>query len=542
MTDQVMHYFDRACRRKGNQPALIGADGEVWSFLELEARVDWMAAGLRKEGIGAGDRVIVMIPMSLELYQVLLALLKIGAVAVFVDPWVGLRQIAAFAAYGEPKGFIGVPKSHLIRLFDRRLRQLPVTLSTGRVVLGFPARQSLKKVERYFEAVPIHDAGPEETALITFTSGSSGIPKGADRTHRFLAAQHEALKRTFPYEEDDVDMPMFPVFSLNNLATGITTVIPDMNFREVAAVDGARILEQITTHSVTTLTGSPPFFDALVEAIAASGAEKKRPPIRRILTGGAPVKDGQLRRWKEVLGDLEILVVYGSTEAEPVAHLSAQERLRLAEEKKSAGWKQVGFCVGRPVSVIETKRIRIQKGPVSLGARGWEPLLARPEEPGELVVAGDHVCARYYRNEEATKENKIIDADGRVWHRMGDTGLFDDQGRFWLTGRVYSTIRRGSESFQAQVVEEVARGERENLQVAALEMGSPGAEQLWIVLYTSEPREERTAEVEADLLAAGIRPDRIFWAKTSLPVDPRHNSKIDYRRLREELETTRRDQ
>src|SRR3954462_7248264 len=108
------------------------------SFGALWERVDRTSAGLRRLGLEVGDRAVVMIPMSIELYVAMLALLKLGAVAVFVDPWIGRRQIAAFAAFAEPRAWLGVPRSHLLRLLDARLRKIPLTVTTGRRLASLP--------------------------------------------------------------------------------------------------------------------------------------------------------------------------------------------------------------------------------------------------------------------------------------------------------------------------------------------------------------------------------------------------------------------
>ena len=535
----VVRYLREAAWEYPERTALVeSTPGEVteWTFAELQTRADWMAAGLRAQGVGAGDRIIVMVPMSLKLYQVLLAVLEIGAVAVFVDPWVGARQIAAFASYAEPTGFVGVTKSHLVRLFDKSLRRLPVTVTTGPRVWRIPARYSWDDVIRYEGPISLAPNQPGDTALITFTSGSSGMPKGADRTHRFLSAQHEALNGAFPYRDDDVDMPTFPVFSLNNLANGVPTVIPDINFQSVAETEGGQILAQIERHGVTTSTASPPFFDRLCDALEQDGSTTVS--LRRILTGGAPVTDEQLRRWQRAMPDTEIVVIYGSTEAEPVAHIGADERLRAAVSEEG----NQGFCVGTPIDAIECRVIPIQHQPVLLD-EGWEQVALKEGEVGELVVCGDHVCERYFRNAEATAENKIMEDDGTVWHRMGDTGYFDDRGRFWLTGRVHSTILRDGEPIQAQVVEQAAQGDDRNVARVAV-VGIPDAEmneRLVVVVETagngdiSTLREDVTRRLEA----RGIPVDELIITTASIPVDPRHNAKVDYRRLRARLSDLR---
>ena len=228
---------------------------------------------------------------------------------------------------------------------------------------------------------------------------------------------------------------MFPVFALNNLARGITSVIPAMDFRHVAEVDAGVVTAQMRQWRVTTCTASPPVVDRLAS---------HRPRLRRLLTGGAPITDEQLKHWQEAWPDTDIEVVYGSTEAEPVAHISAAERLSVGNGFRATA---PGYCMGQPVTPARV--ITLARGPVR-----WNAAELPAGTIGELVVTGAHVCRDYFRNPQAVAENKILAPDGARWHRMGDTGYFDEQGRFWMTGRLHSTIWRAGEPVQAQLVEQ----------------------------------------------------------------------------------------
>jgi acyl-CoA synthetase (AMP-forming)/AMP-acid ligase II len=529
----VLAVLQSAAARVPDRPALIMAEGSV-TFGELWLRIGHAATGLRGLGLAPSERAVVMIPMSIDLYVAMLAVLEIGAVAVFVDPWIGRWQIAAFAAFAEPRAWLGVTRSHLLRLVDRRLRSIPITVTTGRRLGPLPARCTLAELEETAGESEVQAVGEDDPALITFTSGSSGEPKGANRTHRFLLAQHAALAAEFPAQEGDVDMPMFPVFALNNLASGVPSVVPDMDFRRVDRVNARRILAQMRRHGVTTCTASPPFFDRLAAEVSRRPAE--RPTLRRILTGGAPVSDAQLRLWRRVFPETEIFVVYGSTEAEPVAHLTAEERLSAVNADRP---RAPGFCAGRPSERVYAKIVRIHSGPIELGPRGWADWELPAGQIGELVVSGEHVCRDYYRNPQAVRENKIVDGT-TVWHRMGDTGSFDPEGRFWIAGRVHSTIRRGGELIHPQLVEQAARGEDPRVRrIAAVGLPDPElGERVAVVVETSEDGFED--EIAARLAAAGFTADEIVFTAEPLPVDPRHNSKIDYGRVRERLQAARR--
>ncbi len=524
----VLSVLRRAAARFPDRPALVMERGSI-TFGGLWNRIGRAAAGLRRLGLAAGDRAVVMIPMSIDLYVAMLAILRMGAVAVFVDPWIGRRQIAAFAAFAEPQAWLGVSRSHLLRLLDRRLRAIPFTVTAGGRLGPLPARRTLAELEAAPEDGEVQPVERDDSALITFTSGSSGEPKGANRTHRFLLAQHEALAAELPSQEGDVDMPMFPVFALNNLASGVPSVVPAMDFRRVDRVAAARVLAQMRCHGVTTCTASPPFFDRLAAEVERRPAS--RPGLRRILTGGAPVSDAQLRTWRRTFPETEIQVVYGSTEAEPVAHLTAEERLAAVNPDRP---RAPGFCAGRPGARVRSKIVRIHAGPIELGPEGWAGWELPAGDIGELLVSGDHVCRDYYRNPEAVRENKVVAGD-LVWHRMGDTGSFDGEGRFWLAGRVHSTIRRGGELAHPQLVEQAAKGEDPRVRrIATVGLPDPElGERVVVVVETAEDGFQD--EIASRLAAAGFRADEIRLTAEPLPVDPRHNSKIDYGRLKKRM-------
>lgn len=526
----VAHLRARAIEHPA-RPALIqgppGAERTV-TYGELWDQVGRIGGSLTRLGLQRGERAIVMIPMSLELYAVLLGVLKTGAVAVFVDPWISVRRIAQFAAFAEPTAFLGIAKSHWLRLFEKKLRRLPISVTTGRRCFRFPAHRTLAELLQGPHDPTIAETTAAETALITFTSGSSGLPKGADRTHGLLLAQHEALQSEFPYEASDIDMPMFPIFALNNLAAGRTSIVPEIDFRNVRGVDGAKLIAQIEQHGVTTATASPPFFDRLAEAWRKLPTSPRA--LRRILTGGAPVDDEQLRVWRATWPKTEIQVVYGSTEAEPVAHLTVEERTAAVATNRDLA---PGYLIGTPTASLRTRLIRIVKGPIRLDEQGWAAWDVPPGEVGELIVSGAHVCRGYFRRDAATDENKIHEADGTVWHRMGDTAYADSVGRLWLVGRVHSTIERAGRLHHAQRIERIARDADARLeQVAAV--GLPDQKLGERIVLVARPTINEVA-LRTRLAAADELVDEIISTSNALPVDPRHNSKIDYAVLRERI-------
>jgi len=533
----VVELLQRQAARVPDRNALVFGVGNAAiavSFAELWRRLDCVSVGLRRRGLHRGDRVIVMIPMSPQLYVVLLGVLKMGAVAVFVDPWIGMRQLAAFAAFAEPQAWIGVGRSHLLRLGDPRLRRIALSVTTGKRFLRFPAAETLAALEAGDPDGAIVAVDANDPALITFTSGSSGVPKGANRTHGFLAAQHRALQRELTCSDTDVDMPMFPVFALNNLAQGITSVVPAIDFRRVDDIDAAAVARQLRDNQVSTCTASPPFIEQLVRLVAADPSQ--RIDLRSLVTGGAPVTDGQLRRWVAALPDTGIEVVYGSTEAEPVARISADQRLELAA---SSPTNHAGVCVGTASTLVRVKIVRISREPLSLGPGGFAELELPVGEVGEVVVSGEHICADYYRNPDAVRHNKVVDESGALWHRMGDTGYLDEDGRLWLVGRVHATILRQGRVWHPLLLEQTAAsGDPTIAQVAAVGLPDETLGERTVVVVRSSRDKTSLATAVAERLAGnGLEVDEIVVVDRELPLDPRHRSKIDYPRLRGQLLT-----
>jgi acyl-CoA synthetase (AMP-forming)/AMP-acid ligase II len=323
-------------------------------------------------------------------------------------------------------------------------------------------------------------------------------------------------------------MPMFPVFALNNLAGQRTSIIPTMDFRNVAGVDGEVIYHQIQRHKVTTCTASPPFFDSLASFLEQH--PENQVALRRILTGGAVVSDSQLQRWRKAFPPTRIDIVYGSTEAEPVAHITLQERLA----RSGGNSPGQGTCAGRPCSLVKLKIIAIHKGPVDF--QKWQNLEMASGQAGEIIVSGSHICRDYFNNQAAGRENKIIDHEGTVWHRMGDTGYLDEKGLLWLVGRIHSTIIRDHNIIHAQLIEQQLAALFPALgKVAVLGLQDDIlGEKIALVLEAGHGAPDRQA-IQEHMVQQQISIDAIYLSPTALPLDPRHNSKIDYQLLRQHI-------
>jgi olefin beta-lactone synthetase len=485
------------------------------TFAELAERVARTGEGLRRQGIGEGSRVLLFVPMSIDLYIALLGVLHAGATAVFVDAWADRRRLDAAVAAARPSLFVGPPKAHLLRLLSDAVRRIPLHWVAGRRWL------TLSRYERAPAAAPapVADAAP---ALITFTTGSTGRPKAAARSHAFLWAQHEVLAAHLGLTEGDVDMPTLPVFVLNNLALGVPSIIPDFDPRRPAEIEPARILRQVEAEGVTTTSGSPAFYDRLLRWAEARGSTL---PFRGLWTGGAPVFPPLAERLATgVRGEAH--VVYGSTEAEPIAGIGAAD---MVERTRTAGGLS-GLCAGRPVPRIRLRIVRPHDGPIELDAEGWAAWELPAEEVGEIVVAGPHVLGEYFDAPEETRRHKIRDGD-EVWHRTGDAGRLDADGRLWLMGRVGARVQRGGAVWWSTPAEVGALGVPEVRHAAYLGVNDAALGERAVLCVETADVADAALDEQLRAALAPMPVDEVRRLRR-IPRDPRHASKTDTEALR----------
>ncbi|MCF8059630.1 MAG: AMP-binding protein [Bacteriovoracaceae bacterium] len=503
---------------------------------DLDLLVGKIASGLKILGLKKNDKVIIFIPMSLYLYAAMFAVQKIGAVAVFLDSWARRDQMGAAVDVVSPKAIISVEKAFDYLKEVESISKIPLKIVAGAHTGTYSKTlEDLMGTDNYAEAEAVES---EHTALITFTTGSSGTPKGADRTHRFLAAQHYALNRHLPYQSGDADLPAFPIFSLNNLAAGVKTVIPAFDVGSPGENDALILLKQFEETLTTATTLSPSLLRALYNYCLAQ--EIKLPNLKRVVTGGAPVSNDDVRAMKKVAPNAEVLVLYGSTEVEPMAHIEAEEMLKDDFKDTDSRLVPDGVNVGKFDSGLAVKYIKIFDGPISIGKESdWENFEVKKGEVGEIIVSGEHVCEKYFNNSDATLKTKIKDNQNRIWHRTGDLGRCDQDNNLWLVGRVHNAISRNG-TYLFPVRAEFVLKKSERIKKAAF-LGIPDTEfgERTVAVYSlKEEFMDKKTEVEKEakelLEYNGIIFDQLLCVE-DIPMDPRHHSKVEYGVLREYL-------
>jgi len=528
MAGNLADILREQARRRPAQPAIIDilhGQTRVTTFAMLEHRVGQAAALLWQAGLRPGDTVLVLQPMSAELYIALIAVFRSGLTAMFVDPSAGAAQVERCCARVRPQGFIGSARAHLLRLLAPSVERIPRKFVIG---AWLPGAIPWIRAEALAPREQIVACAPDSAALLTFTSGSTGLPRAMLRSHRFLLAQHTVLQRNLAPDSEaggDVGMTGLPIFVLADLAAGATSLLPPGNLRKPGKIDPAPVVAHLLRYQPRRAGASPAFWERIVAWLHQR--QVVLPSLEKIYTGGAPVFPRLLNELHACAPQAQIVAVYGSTEAEPIAHIARSDFLPDDIPAMQSG---AGLLAGEPIPDIAL-RILPDRWGTPLGAYThdeFEAACLRVGQPGEIVVSGAHVGAGYVGGigDDETK----IHVGETIWHRTGDAGYLDAHGRLWLLGRCLARI-------------EDARGALYPFTVEAAASAHPVVRRSAMVAWHGQrlllvERAYALHEGELDVLKRSLA-----WAYLDairvvprIPVDRRHNSKVDYLALTRLLE------
>ena len=545
------------------------------TFGELEADALALARGLVDLGVRPGQRLVLLVKPGIEFVKLVFALLRTGAVTVLVDPGMGRKHLVNCLAAAEPDGFIAISPAQAVRtVLRRRFPNANLNVTVGRRWFwgGVTYRQLLAR-GRHSHA-DLFETNADDAAAIIFTSGSTGPPKGVLYTHQMFDTQAAEIQRQYGIVPGGADLACFALFGLFNSAMGVTTVFPQMDFSRPAAAGPKRLLAAANDWQVSQAFASPAVWDRLSEYCQITG--ERIPTLRNIFSCGAPVPASVLERTLAMVHpEAEMHTPYGATESLPVATIEAREVLGETAAKTTQG---AGVCVGRKFDTIDWRIIRISDEPIASIDDAEELPVG---EVGELIVRGPQVSPKYVVSLQplappggssgdgaasrdgvvrdpraepgAASHNsisKIRDGD-TVWHRIGDVGYLDDEGRFWYCGRKSQRVEtRNGPLFTARI-EEVFNS-LPGVRRSALVGVGPVGNRLPIVIV--EPMDKAVVattsqaihrqsmlidawyDIEPRLNNLWYAPDGFIPLKAilfhpSLPVDVRHNAKINREQL-----------
>jgi acyl-coenzyme A synthetase/AMP-(fatty) acid ligase/pimeloyl-ACP methyl ester carboxylesterase len=485
-----------------------GADQTSVTFSELDSRVATYSQALVQLGVQPGDRAAVLVPPSIDLITLVYACWRIGAVTVIADRGLGISGLGRAVKSSRVQHVIGISSAVIAA---RTLRWAPQA-----------SLVNLKSIQNSMQLEGLRQLGrPEPTdddlAAILFTSGATGPAKGVRYTHGQLGAQRDILQAVYNITDTDSFVAAFAPFALFGPALGITTGLADMDVTSPATLTAQALDDACRATEATMVFASPAALANVLKTSTTNLSSLKQ--VRLVMSAGAPVPIETLRHMQKLCPQAEMHTPYGMTEVLPVADLSLQQREEVGEGS--------GVCVGKPVDGCQVKVVAI-KGTTTALPIGTT---------GEVVVSTPWMSLGYNRL-WLTQQRARFESDGLTWHRTGDVGHLDVDGNLWIEGRVVHIIHAAQGPLTPVPLEISCETIPRVKRAAAVGIGDIGVQQVVIVLEIEQGRDDiASAATSAQVREALPHIDVVaVWETKKLPVDIRHNSKIDRTALAEKMQ------
>lgn len=527
------------------------------TYAQLAKLVYQYQRGLNDLGLAPADRVLMLVSPGVDFLALSLAVMGRGATPVFLDPGIGLEKLMKCIRDTNPQAFIGSPRAHLLRFLNRSLFHR-IKFHIYASEWAFSRGYSLGYLKRFanapLEAVPLPilrseaedadalddgDADKEsvqvsarlrarDAALIAFTSGATGTPKGVIFTNEMVREQLRIIRDVLGQNAGARDLTLLPIFSLFNVGLGVTSVFPSMPVGRPLGFNPEEVATLVGDLALDSSFGAPTLWHKIADYAMRSGSTL--PTMKRIFMAGAAVPRATLELVKRIAPNSVASTPYGSTEALPVTYISEEGLLAAAQnEPVRAVTGEAGTLVGAPIAGIDIRIITSSEGPRRTFAE-CQPLAVG--EIGEVIVRGKNVSPEYLHRPDANKVGKILDGT-TFWHRMGDVGYLDAQGNLYYCGRTSHSVYTAERAYHSVPLEEIFNT-LPKVRRSALVSVRGGKEPAIVIEPLPQFWPEKASEREAFLaelteLAAGsplTQGITQFFFHKSFPVDARHNAKI----------------
>ena len=490
--------------------------GNKITFTQIDTKSDEICSYLIQKGFEKGNKIVVFVPIGIEFYLILTAIFKMGLQAVFIDPYAGIEHINKCCEMISPDGIIGSGKTLLKGFFLKGIRKIGKKINYIKM-MEHSEKLLIYEKNKNQKIIQNEKIDGSTPALISFTSGSTGFPKIIMRTHEFLLGQHNVLEKNLKFEKETAVYSSFPIFLLSHMATGTTTFIPDLNWRKPVESDFGNIVKQITENNIQNIILPPAIFENIVKFCKDEKIMLEN--VQKVYTGGAPVFYSLMKNIKEVFANAKIIALYGASEAEPISVLNFED---ITEENIENMKNGDGLLAGKIVNEIELKIEELEKTPEKnkiLKNNNIEDFSALK---GEILVKGENVVNGYLNVEKKPNEK---------WHRTGDMGYINKKGQLILLGRVKGRIQLGEKIYYPFTVE-TAFSFCKNLKKSVLTSKN---NKLYLFAERN-PEFKGNLSEDSEIKELKEKFEIFKIIETEIPMDKRHNSKTDYKKLEEIVE------
>jgi long-chain acyl-CoA synthetase len=477
MTNLATNLHDAAVQH-ADRPA-VRLDEQVLTYAELADLTSRVAGWFREQGVTPGDRIGLMVPNVPAFAVLYYGILRAGATVVPMNPLLKEREVAH---YLTDSGATAVFAWHA----TASEAEAAATTAGSRCVVvtdGF-----LDEVATWPVVTEVAPRADDDTAVILYTSGTTGTPKGAQLTHANMRANASVSATTlFDLGPDDVIMGCLPLFHAFGQTCALNVaVFAGASLTLVPRFDPAVALKVIERDSVTVFEGVPTMYVAMLHA-GATVADTST--LRLCVSGGAALPAEILTGFAREFG-AAILEGYGLSETSPVASFNRAENAKAGS-------------IGLPIDGVEMRVVGDDDQPLATG------------EVGEIVIRGHNVMRGYWNRPEATEE-----ALRGGWFHTGDVGRQDEDGFFFIVDRKKELIIRGGFNIYPREVEEVLYEHPAVLEAAVLGVPHPTHGEEVAAAVALKPGAEATADELREYVKARVaayKYPRHVWVVDALP-------------------------
>jgi long-chain acyl-CoA synthetase len=405
----------RSAAEHGDNVAIRADDYEL-TYAGLDDATARLVGVLRERGLEVGDRAAIMLPNVPAFAVLYFAILRAGGIVVPMNPLLKAREVEFYLTNSGAK---------LIFTSEMSMEEVGKgAASAGAEAIAVSADCS-DLTDGREPVTDVVDRAPDDTAVILYTSGTTGRPKGAELTHDNLARNALVTAETLILiEPGDVVMGCLPLFHVFGQTCGLNAaVLKAATLTMIARFEPRKALEVIQRDKVTVFEGVPTMYAAMLHL--PEREEFDTSSLRTCISGGAALPVEVLRGFEEAFGTI-LLEGYGLSETSPVASFNHPDRERKAGS------------IGTPVDGVEMRLVDDDGAEVEKG------------EPGEIAIRGHNIMKGYWGRPDETEAST---KDG--WFVTGDIATMDDEGYFYIVDRKKDVIIRGGMNVYPREVEEV---------------------------------------------------------------------------------------